>query len=62
MIGSTELIVIVLVVFVLFGAGAIPRFAKSLGQAKSSFEKGLRDGMTDGKKDPKSDTESKKEN
>lgn len=44
MIGTTELIVIVLVVFVLFGSSAIPKFAKSLGQAKSEFEKGLKEG------------------
>ena len=44
MIGTTELIVIALVIFVLFGAGAIPRFAKSLGQAKAEFEKGFKSG------------------
>ncbi|NDC82790.1 twin-arginine translocase TatA/TatE family subunit [bacterium] len=49
MIGSTELIVIVLVIVVLFGASAIPKFARSLGQAKAEFEKGFKDG----KKAPK---------
>jgi len=44
MIGSTEIWVIVVVVLVLFGASAIPKFAKSLGQAKSEFEKGLKEG------------------
>jgi sec-independent protein translocase protein TatA len=41
MFGSTELLIIALVIFVLFGAAAIPKFAKSLGQAKSEFDKGL---------------------
>ena len=41
--GPTELIVIALVIFVLFGAAAIPKFAKSLGQAKSEFEKGSKE-------------------
>lgn len=44
MFGTQELIIIALVIFVLFGAAAIPKFAKSLGQAKSEFEKGLKDG------------------
>ena len=41
MFGSTELIVIALIIFVLFGAAAIPKFAKSLGQAKKEFDSGL---------------------
>lgn len=44
MFGSTEFIVIAAVVLVLFGAGAIPKFARSLGKAKSEFEKGIKDG------------------
>ena len=42
MFGSTELIVIALIIFVLFGAAAIPKFAKSLGEAKKEFDKGLK--------------------
>ena len=41
MIGSTELIIIGIIIFVLFGASAIPKFAKSLGQAKKEFKEGL---------------------
>ncbi len=41
--------VIVVVVLVLFGSAAVPKFARSLGQAKSEFEKGL-------KKPPEPDT------
>ena len=54
MIGSKELIFIALIVFVLFGAAAIPKFAKSIGMAKKEFEKGL-------KGDESSDSESKKD-
>lgn len=43
MFGSTEIIVIVLIVFLLFGASAIPKFAKSLGTARKEFEKGIKD-------------------
>ena len=63
MIGSTEIIVIVIVILVLFGASAIPKFARSLGEAKKEFTKAMKDsensqvessGKDDGKKDSKS--------
>lgn len=44
MIGSTELIVIVVVILVLFGASAIPKFARSLGEAKKEFTKAIKEG------------------
>ncbi len=44
MIGSTEILIIAGVVVVLFGARAVPRFARSLGEAKRELDKGLRDG------------------
>ena len=42
--GGAEWIIIGGVVLVLFGASAIPRFARSVGRAKKEFEKGQRDG------------------
>ena len=56
MIGSTELLVIVVVIMVLFGASAIPKFARSIGQAKAEFEKGMKDGRESASK--KQDDES----
>lgn len=50
MFGTTELIVIGAIIFVLFGAAAIPKFAKSIGQAKGEFEKGLKEGKKDDSK------------
>ena len=41
MIGTSEVLIIALVVLVLFGAAALPKFAKSLGKAKREFRKGL---------------------
>lgn len=41
MFGSTEIIVIALIIFILFGARAIPRFAKSLGEARKEFQKSV---------------------
>jgi sec-independent protein translocase protein TatA len=58
MLGTTELIVIGLVIFVLFGASAIPKFAKSLGQAKSEFDKGFKTGSSADKKDGEDDNKS----
>jgi Sec-independent protein secretion pathway components len=54
MIGTNELIIIALVVLVLFGASAIPKFAKSLGQAKKEFEKGVKEGYEEDKAVPDS--------
>lgn len=47
MIGTTEIVIIVGVVLVLFGATAIPKFARSLGRAKKEFEQGIREGQAD---------------
>ena len=43
MIGHGELVVIVLVILVLFGATAIPKFARSLGQAKKEFSRAVKE-------------------
>ena len=43
MIGSTEILIIVSVILVLFGASAIPKFARSLGRAKKEFEQGIKE-------------------
>lgn len=43
MIGHGELVLIVLVILVLFGAAAIPKFARSLGQAKKEFSKAMKE-------------------
>jgi sec-independent protein translocase protein TatA len=44
MLGTTEVIVIGGVVVLLFGASAIPKFAKSLGKAKREFREGIKEG------------------
>jgi TatA/E family protein of Tat protein translocase len=40
--GDTVIIVIVILVLV-FGGKAIPKFARNLGSAKSEFEKGIKE-------------------
>ena len=42
-IGTTEIIIIALVLMMLFGAKKLPEFAKGLGQAGTEFRKALRD-------------------
>ena len=49
MLGSTEIIVIAGIVILLFGASAIPKFARSLGKAKKEFKEGLAEGATEEK-------------
>lgn len=44
MIGTTELLIIVGVVVLLFGATAIPKLARSIGKARAEFEKGAKEG------------------
>jgi Sec-independent protein translocase protein TatA len=41
--GVDGIIVLVVVLVVLFGGAAIPKFARNLGSAKTEFEKGLKE-------------------
>ena len=41
--GTTELLIIAGIIFVLFGASAIPKFAKSIGRAKKEFAAAVED-------------------
>lgn len=47
MLGHPEILIVGVIVLVLFGASAIPRFARSIGRAKAEFEKGLTAGQRD---------------
>jgi sec-independent protein translocase protein TatA len=58
MIGTTEIIIIVVVILVLFGASAIPKFARSLGEAKKEFSKAMKESESEDKT-PTEKTESK---
>jgi sec-independent protein translocase protein TatA len=42
-LGAGEIILIVLVILLLFGAKKIPELAKSLGKGMSEFKKGLKE-------------------
>lgn len=43
-LGGPELLLIVLVIFLLFGATRLPQLAKALGQSKKAFREGIEEG------------------
>jgi sec-independent protein translocase protein TatA len=42
-IGAPELIIVLLVVLLLFGATRLPKLARSMGEASKEFKKGIND-------------------
>ena len=52
-IGGAELILIILVIFIFFGAKKIPEIAKGLGAGIREFRKAARDIQTEADKEPK---------
>jgi sec-independent protein translocase protein TatA len=42
-----ELLLVLAVVALLFGSSKLPKLARSLGSAKTEFERGLQEGHTD---------------
>jgi len=51
MIGTTEILIISGVVVLLFGATAIPKFFRSMGQAKAEFKKGVKEAEAENAED-----------
>ncbi len=45
--GTTEIILVVAVLFLLFGASRLPQLAKSLGQSRKAFKEGMREAEED---------------
>jgi sec-independent protein translocase protein TatA len=43
-LGTTELIIILVILLVLFGGSKLPKLARSLGQAQKEFKAGADDG------------------
>ncbi len=52
-LGTTELVVIAVVIFLLFGATRLPQLAKALGQSKRAFKDGLDEGEEEARKEVK---------
>ncbi|MBK8465830.1 MAG: twin-arginine translocase TatA/TatE family subunit [Chloracidobacterium sp.] len=49
--GTTEILLIVAVLFLLFGATRLPQLAKSLGQSRKAFKDGMREAEEEEKAD-----------
>lgn len=43
-LGAPELIIILVVVLLLFGANRLPKLARSMGKAQKEFKKGVEEG------------------
>ncbi|OGQ48454.1 MAG: preprotein translocase subunit SecA [Deltaproteobacteria bacterium RIFCSPLOWO2_02_FULL_46_8] len=59
-IGWTEIIVILALILLLFGAKRLPDLARSLGQSLKEFKKGTKGLMSDDNESDKSDENDKK--
>ncbi len=55
-IGITELLIILVILLLLFGASRLPKLARSIGEAGGELRKGL-DGAADKKTNTKNDNE-----
>lgn len=49
-LGTPEILVIAVVIFLLFGATRLPQLAKALGQSKRAFKEGLDEGEQESRK------------
>lgn len=47
MFGGWEIFLVVVVLFLLFGASRLPQLAKSLGQSRKAFKEGMREAEED---------------
>lgn len=52
-LGTPEILVIAVIIFLLFGATRLPQLAKSLGQSKRAFKEGLDEGEREDHKEVK---------
>jgi len=43
-LGTPEIMIIALLAILFFGAGALPKLARSIGESKKEFEKGVKEG------------------
>lgn len=46
-LGAPELLIILVILMLIFGAARLPKLARSLGQSSKEFKKGLAEGARD---------------
>jgi sec-independent protein translocase protein TatA len=56
-IGGPELIIVLVVVLLVFGAAKLPQLARSLGASAKEFKKGVDEGVDDDEADKAADAE-----
>jgi len=54
-LGTSELLIILVLVLIVFGAGKLPQVGKSLGEGLRNFKDGMKDGNGDSKKEKDDD-------
>ena len=54
-VGYGELLIILVVALLLFGANRIPEIAKALGKSVNAFKAGLREGTNENQEGPSAD-------
>lgn len=59
-IGLPELLVVLVILLLLFGASRLPKLAKSIGESAGELKKGLKTGVTDEEESPKPAAKTKK--
>ena len=59
-IGTTELLVVLAIVLIIFGPKALPKLGRSLGKTLGSFRKGMSDGTDDDEDDDEEEVVVKK--
>ena len=57
--GFPELVIVLVIVLLLFGATRLPKLARSLGQASHEFKKGISEGASGEETAPKGDPDEK---
>jgi len=45
MLGTTELIIVLFIVLIVFGGAKLPKLARSIGQAQKEFQQGVEEGV-----------------
>ncbi len=55
-LGVQELLIILLIVLIIFGASKLPQLGKGLGEGIKNFKKGIRDEVSDKSESPESDS------
>lgn len=51
--GTSELVILLVIVLLVFGGSQLPKLAKNLGKAQKEFKDGLADGLKDDGTDDK---------